>query len=153
QVAIVVDVVCPHDIPMIQRCNGPCLAVEAFENDVVSDLLVWQHFQRDSATHENVFAQIDAAHAAGAEVFQQLELSADDEIAPLTLENQTGLQMRENSVADHCLREELWCGRWLALRRQLLQIAVQRPSLEHVALGDEVYEFDDRCWGGHDLTQ
>ena len=85
---------------MVQGRDGPGLAVEAFEAGGVFELLDGEHLEGDEPPHEGVFAQVDGAHAAGADEFEQPVLRPDGEpLVPAELEL-LGLEEGEQALAD-----------------------------------------------------
>ena len=67
-----------------------------------------------------MFAQVDAAHAAGAEAFEHLVL-ADGEALPLALQDLLGLEIGEDAVADEQV------GHLARFRRQTAGARVRLP--------------------------
>jgi hypothetical protein len=62
-----VKVVGMDDVGVGQGGRGPRLALEALDGRAVVELVRRQHFQRDQAVQIYVLAEVDGAHAAGAE--------------------------------------------------------------------------------------
>ena len=71
QLLVLVDVVGADDVRVVEGGDGPGLAVEPVQVRRVVELLDRQHLERDEPLHERVFAQVDRAHAAGADQFEQ----------------------------------------------------------------------------------
>ena len=104
---VLVDVVGADDVGMVEGGDGAGLAVEALQRGGILGLGGRQHLDGHPAAHELVFAQVDAAHAAGAEAFQHLVL-ADGEALPLALEELLGLEVGQQAVADQQRRPADW---------------------------------------------
>ncbi len=100
QFLVLIDVVGADDVGMVEGGDGLRFAVEAFERGGVLGLGGRQHLDGHAAAHQLVFAEINAAHAAGAEALQHLIL-ADVETAPLAQEELFGLKGGEQAVAHH----------------------------------------------------
>ena len=100
QLLVLVDVVGADDVGMVEGGDGAGLAVEAFQRGGVVGLGGGQHLDGHPAAHQLVLAEVNAAHAAGAEAFEHL-VAADGEAAPLALEELLGLEVREHAVAHH----------------------------------------------------
>ena len=69
---------------LIALHGGPGFTHEAIQRSVVGGLGGRQHLDGHTAAHQLMFAEIDAAHAAGAEAFEHL-VFADGEAPPLAL--------------------------------------------------------------------
>src|SRR5439155_14829951 len=95
-----------------------------------------QKLDRYPATHELVLAQIDDAHTAGAELFEQLVL-ADNEAAPLAAQQLVRLKVSEDAVLDE-RRSELF--RLFGQRHdaaELLQLRLQAFRFDKAAFAQE----------------
>ena len=81
---LVVDVVCLHDVGMIERGDRPSFQKEAVQVGGIVNLGAGQNLDRHLTPHQGVFAQEHAAHSAGAEVLEQLVLAQEEPlVAPL----------------------------------------------------------------------
>ena len=98
--AVAVDVVGADDVGMAQLGDGLGLAVEAFDGAGVVGLAGGQHLDGDGPVHDVVRAEVDGAHAAGAERFEDGVLAAEDEVAPTAAEHLIGLKAGEQPFAD-----------------------------------------------------
>ena len=97
QVLVLIDVVSTDDVRMIERCSRPGFAIEALKRGRILCFGGGQHLHCYSAAHEFMFAEINAAHAARAEAFQDLVL-ANGEATPFAQEKLFCLEVRENAV-------------------------------------------------------
>ena len=77
-VALVVHVVGPHDIAVVERGGRLGLAVKAGEIRRVCHAILRQHLDRHATLHEHVLGQEHAAHAAGAQMIEQLVLAEEE---------------------------------------------------------------------------
>jgi len=125
--------------------------VEAFEGGRLLSLGGREHLDRDPPAHELVFAQVDAAHAAGTQALEHL-VFADGEPPPLTQQELLGLEMRQQAVAHQ------HAGQLSDLLRKrpdgalFLQVGVQTFIVHDAALAHQVKEFLTSCWVGHPPT-
>ncbi len=91
-----------------------------------------------------MLAQVDAAHAAGAEPFQHLVL-ADVEPPPLALEDLFGLEVGQDAVAHRLRGQLLGVGRQGVVGAQLVRVSGQAFFLDQAALLHQVQEFSAAC--------
>ena len=69
--AFIVEIVDAHDVAMIEGGRGLRLEMEASQIGRVAHAVLRQHLDCHLPLHEQVFGQVDAAHAAGAKVVEQ----------------------------------------------------------------------------------
>ena len=98
--AVAVDVVGADDVGVAQLGDGLGLAVEAFDGAGVVGLAGRQHLDGDGAAHDPMGTEIDGAHAAGAERFEDGVLAAEDEVAPAAAQHLIGLEAGEQTFGD-----------------------------------------------------
>jgi hypothetical protein len=98
QPAVAVDVVTADDVGVLELGDGPRLAAEALQGHGVAGA-VGEHLDGDAAAHDRVLAQVDLAHAAGAERPQHLVLATEDEVAPLAAQQLLDVEARQQAVA------------------------------------------------------
>src|SRR5262249_25017197 len=100
QLGVVIDIVGTDDVGMVKGGNGAGLEIEAFQGCRIVGHGEWQYLESDTAAHALVFAQVDAAHAAGAELLQEFVFAADVEAAPLAAEETIGLEASQHAALD-----------------------------------------------------
>ena len=110
-----------------------------------------QHLDRHAPPHELVLAQVDAAHAAGAEAFEDL-VFADGEALPLALEDLLGLEIGQHAVPDQERCQRGGFGGHGPEARKLVQVGGQSLVLDHAAFLDKVQKFSDVAWRRHRST-
>ncbi len=118
QLLVLVDVVGADDVGMIEGGDGAGFAVEAFQSGGIFGLGGGQHLDGHPAAHQLVLAQVDAAHAAGAEPLEHLVL-ADGEASPLPEKELLGLKQGEDPIAHELRRELPGLGRQRTASRSL----------------------------------
>src|SRR5207302_331404 len=92
---------------MIQRTDGLGFSVELLYEPRIFRQSHRKHFDRHATAHEKVLAEIDRAHATGAETLENPVLS-EREASPPALQKLLGLETSQHAVADEapgqCLR-------------------------------------------------
>src|SRR5262249_51337362 len=84
QIAVGVDVEGSDDVRMVEGRDSAGLAVEAFAEGRVISQRGRQYFNRRLSLHMRVLAEVDAAHAAGADLLHDL-VAAKEEALPFSL--------------------------------------------------------------------
>ena len=106
--AVLIDVVSADDVRMVEFAGGSRLTIETLQGrGIVFEFVLRQNLERHVALHENLFAEIDRAHAAGADRLQQLVLAAQQKATPFPDENLFGLEDGQQAVTDHPLGQGL----------------------------------------------
>ena len=136
---------------MIQGGDGAGLAVEAFQGGLILGLGRRQHLDGHAAAHEFVFAEIDAAHAAGAEALQHL-VAADGEAAPLAEHDLLGLEVRQQAIADQQAGQLAGGGRQRGRGAQTVQVRREFLLIDDLAFAHQVEEFVYGRWRRHRRT-
>ena len=145
-----VDVVCPHDVGMVQRGDGLSFTVEPLQcggRGVVGSGR--EDFDCATAPHHLVFGQEYRSHAALAERFQDL-IGAKNETLVLSAQQLGGLPASEN-VSTHQLFGDLASGVEIGapvphLLQQTLHLIIRNDA----ALLGETEEFVNGKFGRHD---
>ena len=75
RIAVVINVVSPHDVRVVKLGRGAGFDAEPFEIGGVVDAILREHLDGALHSHENVLGQVDLAHAPFAEMPQQLVLA------------------------------------------------------------------------------
>ncbi len=140
QLLILINVVCVDDVGMIEGGDGPRLAVEAFEGRLVVRLGGGQDFDGDPATHQLVLAQVNASHAAGAELFEDFVL-ANGEPSPFALHDLFGLKLREQAIAHEKTGHARRIGRKGLFVPELGQVLGEASFIRHAAFTDQLQKF------------
>src|SRR5262249_37852904 len=96
------------DVGMVETGDRLGLAIEAGEGGGILGLGDRQNLERDAPAHEHVLAEIDGAHAAGAEPLEQAIFAADDKAAPAAGEQFLRLERGEKAFLDESLGQLLW---------------------------------------------
>ena len=117
-VAVVVDVVGPDDIAVIQGGGGLGLAMEAGQIGRVFDAMLGQDLDRPASLHEHVLGQVDAAHAAGAQVVEELVLSEEEAFVP-AFEEVVALPAGQETGLDQLFSDDVGLSRQRSPRLHL----------------------------------
>jgi len=148
KVAILINVIGPHNVGVVQGSDGAGFPMEAFQGRGVFHLGIGQHLDGHPPTHQAMLAQVDTAHATGPKAFQHL-VFADVEATPLALQYLLGLKVGQQTVLDQHAGH-LGLVRWDAVGRlQLLQKGVEAFLIGHPALAHEVQELVNAHWRWH----
>ena len=105
-VAFVVDVVGADDVRVVELGNGAGFETEPLQVRRIVHAVRRQHFDRHAPLHELVLGQVDAAHAALADLAEQL-VFAEAEALVLPGEQLVGLPPRDEVVRDQQLGEPI----------------------------------------------
>ena len=140
----------PHDVGMVQSGGGLSFEVESGEIGRVVDPRLRQHFDRHAAVHQDVLGQINAAHAAGANVAQQLVL-AEEEALVSPFEQIVALPAGEETGGDQCSGKEIGVFQLFGSRPRTYveQRVVQLIGFDQLATFCRFNEFFDGYFG-HD---
>ena len=122
-VAFVIDVVGPDDVRVVELGDRAGFEPEPLQIGRIVDAILRQHLDRHAALHELVLGQVDAAHAALADLAEQLVL-AQAEALVLAGQQLVGLPARDQAGLDQQLGQLR-----LVLERRLAVLA-RRPSRE-----------------------
>ena len=114
-VAIVIDVVGPHDVGMVQGSGSAGLAMEAGQVGGVGNAVLRQDLDGHPPLHEHVLAQVDRAHSARAQLAQKF-IAAEKEAAPLAFQQSIALPRGDKVLGDEPPRDFVHVGRELAAR-------------------------------------
>jgi hypothetical protein len=93
-VAVIVDVVRAHNIRVVQLGNGASFETEPLQIRRIIHPILRQYLDRHAPPHELVLGQVDAAHAALADLAEQL-VFAEPEALMLPGEQLVGLPTRD----------------------------------------------------------
>ncbi len=96
---LVSQIVGPDDVRMVERGDGLPLEMEAGQIGRIGHAIFRQHFNGHQSLHEHVFGQIDVAHAAAAQMIEQLVI-AEHEAAVSTFEQLVTLPGRQQLDAN-----------------------------------------------------
>ena len=94
---------------MVQGGGRLGLAMEAGQVRSVVDAVGGQHLDRHPPLHEHVLGQVDPAHAAGAQVAQQLVL-AEEEAAMAAFQQTFGLPAGNQPRLDQVIGDPIRVG-------------------------------------------
>ena len=122
---------------MVQRGDGPGLAVEAGQGRRILGLIGGQHLERDLPPELEMLAEIDRADAAGADAVED-EIFADEEPRPPAAHQVVGLERREEAVADEEGRQIARSTRQRSGLAQAGDIDRQPGRVQRQALLDQI---------------
>jgi hypothetical protein len=119
---------------MIESGDGPCLAVESFDEARIRGEFGGQHLQSDLPPQVDVFGKVHLAHSAHADLVEDA-VGAEAEAFVLALQNEASLEGREDSRL-----HEPRCGivgtRWQ--RPGLLQEHLEDVVVRQFAFANEI---------------
>ena len=139
-----VDVVRPHDVGVVELGGGAGFDAEPLQVGRVLDAIGRQHLDGHLALHERVLGEVHLAHAALAQVPQQLVL-AEHEALVLAGQQLFGLPLGEQVRRDHLGGQLLGRLRRLATvaRGEAAEELRQLVFFDQLAPPHEIKEFAD----------
>src|SRR4051794_8203542 len=105
-IAVVIDIVSSHDVGVVELGDCAGLETESLEVRRVVHAVSRQDFHGHTPPHELVLGEVDAAHAALADLAQELVL-AQSEALVLAGEQLVGLPARDKPLFDEKIGESL----------------------------------------------
>ena len=149
ELVVLIDVVSADDIGMIELADRDRFAAKTFARSRVVGLLRRQDFEGDLAAHVNLLAEIDRAHAAGAETFEQAILVLDEEATPAAGDEFFCLKVGEHAFADEGVGEFLGGMRFLPGLGPVGLAGLERIFFEKAALEAQLNKAVDRGRSRH----
>ena len=143
EIVFVIEIVSADEIGMIEPRHGAGFAIESLEGRGISCLGQRQHFESDATAHRQMFAEVNRAHAAGAEALEQAIFAGDDEASPAAVHELLGLKARQLPGFDELFDVLLEC-------RSRRESAVGPCGFEQSAADTEFQKGFNRCRRWHD---
>jgi hypothetical protein len=142
-----VHVVGANDVRMLELRDRPRLSMESPHDLGVAGHRNREDLQCNMPTHHEVFAEEDARHTAGAESLQNPIFPSDVEVAMATHEELLGLELGEQAVTNHQLRQDDRILRYVELTRSFLDERVDSLRRKQSAFLHQGQELGDalRC--------
>ena len=133
--AVPVHVIAADDVGVAELGDGPGLAVEAFQGRGLPDPRGGEHLDGHAVAHDPVLAQVDLAHAPGAQRPEDDVLAVEDEVPPPSQQEVFGLEARQEAVSHQGVGQGAGDRRHgAAVRLALKEIRLEASRINQAAL-------------------